>query len=598
MVDASAVASVLGITTSYEDMRAGGVLFLPMRIALFAQGKSGTSYSTDKWTATSAAAAGTKYGFGSPIHLALRELLPANGDGVGTIPVDVFPLEDAGGSDAPAVGSIVPSGTAAKAASYRARISGYLSDAFVIDAGALATAANLHTALRRMGAAISARPEMPVTVGYTYGTVTAGAITGTGNGTLTALSVHAGRTPKPGVWTLKVVTAVINGGVWSLTDPDGVVVEAALTQTVGAGSVTAFSDKGGLDFTITDGSTDFALNATFTITVPATDVTLTANWTGESGNDLYIEVIDAEQGLTFAITQPAGGLINPSVAAALGRVGNVWEPLGLNCLNIEDTTNLDRYKDWGEGRWGELVHKPIMVFTGNTEAAVEDAIEVCSVRQDDRINAQLVAPGSPNLPFVVAARELARIAKVANNNPPVSYNAQRATGLLPGTDEQQWDYLSKDIAVKAGSSTVDVVDGVVQLQDIITFWRPTGEEPPAWRYVCDVIKVMNVVFNVNLIFAAPEWAAAPLIPDDQPTVNPAARKPKSAKAAVNVMLGNLGLQAIIADADAAKKLTTAVINSQNPKRLDVGIKFAISGNTLIKDVNLRWGFFFPALAAA
>jgi phage tail sheath gpL-like len=598
MVDASAVASVLGISTTYEDMRAGGVLFLPMRIAIFAQGKTGTSYSTDKWTATGAAAGGTKYGFGSPIHLALRELLPANGDGVGTIPIDVYPLEDAGGSDAPSVGSIVPSGTALKTASYRVKISEYISDAFAIDAGALATAANLHVALRRMGAAISARPEMPVTVGYTYGTVTAAALVGTGNGTIGTLAVVSGAAPKPGVWTVKVNATAAHGGIWTLTDPDGVVITTALTMTGGTGATTAFTNAGGsgVSFSITDGTSDFALNDMFSITVPASNITLTSNWTGESANDIYIEVVDADQGLTFTVTQPTGGLINPSVAAALNRVGNVWEPLGLNCLNIEDTTNLDRFKDWGEGRWGELVHKPIMVFTGNTEAAVEDATEVCSVRQDDRINAQLVAPGSHNLPFVVAARELARIAKVANNNPPVSYNAQRATGLKPGTDEQQWDYLTKDIAVKAGSSTVDVVDGVIQLQDIVTFWRPTGEEPPAWRYVCDVIKVMNVVFNVNLIFAAQEWAAAPLIPDNQPTVNPAARKPKSAKAAVNVLLGNLGLQAIVADPDAAKKLTTAVINSQNPKRLDIGIKFAISGNTLIKDVGLRWGFFFPAAA--
>lgn len=597
MVDASAVASVLGITTEFEDMRGGAVLNLPQRIMLVGQGKSGTSYSTAKWQATSAGAAGSKYGFGSPIHLALRELLPANGDGVGTIPVDVYPLEDAGGSDAPAVGTITPSGTGTAAVSHKIRVSGYESDEFVADAVALGTAANLHTLLRRMGAAVSAQLNMPVTVGYTYGSVTASALVGTGDGTLTSLSVHTGETPKPGAWTLTVNATATHGGIWTLTDPDGVVISTTLTMTGGTGAATAFTNQGGLDFTLTDGSTDFGLGATFTITVPATNLTLTSNWTGTSANDLYVEVISEDlAGLTFTVVQPTGGLVNPSVAPALAAVGNVWETMVLNCLNIEDETNLDRYQVFGEGRWGELVHKPLVVFTGCTEADVEDATEVCSDREDDKVNAQLVAPGSVNLPFVVAARQLARIAKIANNNPPTSYQSQKATGLIAGDDGDQWDYLTKDIAVKAGSSTVDVVDSVVTIGDVVTFWRPEGEEPPAYRYVCDIVKLQNIIFNLNLIFAASEWAGAPLIPDAQVTTNPNARKPRSAKAAVNVLLDNLGLAAIISDPKTSKTLTTAVIDSQNPKRLNVGVKVALSGNTNIKDLSLKFGFFFGVAA--
>jgi phage tail sheath gpL-like len=594
-VDQSAVASVLGITTSFQDLRAGGVLFLPQRIMVVGQGKTGTSYSTDKWQATSVGAAGQKYGFGSPIHLALQQLLPVNGDGVGTIPVDVYPLQDHG-SGVAAAGGITPSGTASKAGSYQVKISGILSDAFVIAAGAL-TGAALTNALRAMGNAIGAQISSPMSVSYTYGTVVASALTGTGNGTLTAVAVHAGSVAKPGIYTLKVETAAANGGVWSLTDPDGVKVEAALTQTVGVGAVTAFSDKGGLDFTITDGTTDFGAGATFTITVPATAMALTSNWKGASANDLFVEVIGDSVGVTFTITQPSGGLVNPSVTPAVEAVGNVWETLCLNCLNVEDTATLDLYQTFGEGRWGTLVHKPLMVFTGSTEADVTTAKAIPAARPTDRVNVLLTNPGSVNLPFVVAARQLARIAKVANNNPPVGYQAQKATGLLSGSDGVQWDFLERDIAVKAGCSTIEVVDGVVNLADIVTFWRPTGEEPPAYRYVNDVVRLQNVIFNLALIFAAQEWAAAPLIPDDQATVNPLARKPRSAKAAVNLLLDNLGLQAIISDPKTAKKATTAVINASNPKRLDIGVLIALSGNTNIKDVDLKFGFFFPAVAA-
>lgn len=592
-VDASAVASVLGITTSYEDMRAGGVLFLPQRVMVVAQGKTGASYPLTKWQATSAGAAGVRYGFGSPIHLALRELLPANSDGVGTIPVTVYPLNDHA-SGVAASGTFTPSGTASKSSAYRFRIAGYLSDQFVIAKGAIA----LNDVLRAAGNAIAAVPYMPVTPTYTYGVVTASALSGTGNGTLTGLSVHSGSRPKPGAYSLECVTAVANGGVWKLTDPDGVVVESALTQTTGVGAATAFSDKGGLDFTITDGTTDFGVGAKFTITVPATNMLLPVNWKGSSGNDVFVEVLGESVGVTFTIVQPNGGLVNPDVTPAMNAVGNVWETMGLNCLNIEDATALDVIKNFGEGRWGELVHKPLVFFTGNTKAAVGDATAVSSQRRDDRVNAQLVAPGSVNLPFVVAARQLARIVKIANNNPPTGYQSQKATGIVPGDDGVQWDYLSRDIAVKAGSSTIEVVDSVVNIGDVVTFWRPTGEEPPAYRYVNDIVKLQNIIFNLSLIFAAPEWAAAPLVPDDQPVANGNARKPRSAKAAVNVLLGNLGLQAIISDPPTAKKATYAGIDSQNPKRLNVRVKVALSGNTNIKDVDLRFGFYFPALVAA
>ena len=110
-VDASAKARVVGITTEYRDLRAGNVLYLPQRIAVFAQGASAVPYSTEKWQATSAGAGGSRYGFGCPIHDILRELFPVNGDGVGTIPVTVYPLEDAAGAT-PAVGDVTPSGTA------------------------------------------------------------------------------------------------------------------------------------------------------------------------------------------------------------------------------------------------------------------------------------------------------------------------------------------------------------------------------------------------------------------------------------------------------------------------------------------------------
>ena len=107
---------------------------------------------------------------------------------------------------------------------------------------------------------------------------------------------------------------------------------------------------------------------------------------------------------------------------------------------------------------------------------------------------------------------------------------------------------------------------------------------------------MNIIYNLELEFAQPAWDGAPLIPDDQPTVNPNARKPSGAKAAVNRILDSLGLEAIISNPAAAKASTIAQISSQNPKRLDVRTTVQLSGNSNIISVDLNFGFFFGTAA--
>jgi phage tail sheath gpL-like len=485
-IDASARASALGIGTQFKDLREGGASYLPQRIALFAQGESGVDFSLDKWPATGAGAAGARFGYKSPIYQCLRELQPANGDGVGTIPIDVYPLEDVYEGVA-AVGSITPSGTMTEDASYRVRVSGVLSAPFVLD-----TDDNVATMCDKIVAAINAVLGMPGTA----------------------------------------------------------------------------SDE-------------------------TTRVDFTAGWAGTSGNDLTLEIIgDVSLGVSFAIVQPTGGLADPAVDDALDLLGEDWTTMILFAGSIADEDALDAFQAEGEGRWDDLVHKPFVCFTGNTIADVTAATAVSSARRDDRVNCQLVAPGSVNLPCVVAARQLARIARVANNNPPKGYKAQRATGLIPGTDGEQWDYAERDLAVKAGSSTVEVKDGVINIADVVTFYRPEGEDPPGFRYVVTIVKLQNCIHNINSEFAKAEWAAAPLVNDDDAVVNPEAKQPKMVKAKANAILAGLGRNAIIAGVKAAQKKTVAVIDSDNPDRVNLTVEFPVSGNTNIVAVTQVFGFNF------
>lgn len=585
MVSVTAKARVFGMGTEFVNLRGSTILSLQQRIAVIAQGRSDAVYSTTKFPALSASNVGNKVGYGCPAFSIADMLLPANGDGVGSLPVTIYPLLD-DPSATPSVGDITPAGTATKAQSWQVSVNGILSNAFVIPAGAV----NVSDVCRKIGDSILAVLKMPVKPSFTYGTVTAGALTGgTGNGTLTALSVHAGSSPRPGVYTLKLKTPVANGGVWTLRDPDGTIVADNLTQTVGASSVTAFSNAGGLDFTVTDGATDFGAGATFPITVAASKVSLTSVWKGESANAIKIAMVgDNTLGVTWGITQPTGGLVNPSVAPALAQFGTIWETLVMNAMGPNDVAAMDALADFNEGRWNELVRKPFVAVTGNTAPVVTDAYAVPAQRKTDRTNAFLVAPGSPNLPYMVAARQLARIAVEANENPPTDYGALEATGLTQGNDSDQWDQILKELALQNGCSSVDVVDNVIQIADVVTFYHPTGEEDPAYRYVVDIIKLQNCLYSIGLPFTKREWAGAPLVPSDQVVTNPKARKPSDVIATVAGVVTGLGKAAIIANPDQAIASIKASITG--PKRIDFEVTVQLSGNTNVKSATLRFGF--------
>jgi hypothetical protein len=100
-------------------------------------------------------------------------------------------------------------------------------------------------------------------------TPVASAVTGTGNGTVTALSVVEGPVvPLVGAYVLRCTAIATNGGTFRLEDPNGAVVATGLVMNAGAGAATIF-EVAGLRFTVTDGATDFALNDTINITVAA-----------------------------------------------------------------------------------------------------------------------------------------------------------------------------------------------------------------------------------------------------------------------------------------------------------------------------------------
>jgi hypothetical protein len=121
--------------------------------------------------------------------------------------------------------------------------------------------------------------------------ITPSAVTGTGNGTVTAASVVAGTdVPIPGNWVLRCVAAATNGGTFRLEDPNGKICAAGLVLTGGSGGANIF-EAAGMIFTINDGGTDFAVGDTFTLPVVANGKLVPFNPAGAGGAQRPIGVL-------------------------------------------------------------------------------------------------------------------------------------------------------------------------------------------------------------------------------------------------------------------------------------------------------------------
>ena len=147
-------------------------------------------------------------------------------------------------------------------------------------------------------------------------------------------------------------------------------------------------------------------------------------------------------------------------------------------------------------------------------------------------------------------------------------------------------------AVGKGSSTNIKTGSVAELNDVVTMYHPSGEgKYPSKRYVVDLVKLMNIVYNVRLIIESDAVKGAPLVTDDTVTSNEAALQPKTFRTWFANLADSLADVALITEPKFTKKNLSVAISSENPKRIDVVYPVKLSGNVEVASVDLRFGFY-------
>lgn len=482
-------SAIVGTKVTFKNLAKGGFAF-QQRIAIIAHSNTAASNTLTKTQISTAVDAGTIYGFGSQIHIMATQLFPSSGDGVGDIPVTVYPLAD--GTTA-ADGIITPTGVATADGTYTVTVGNVTSAAFII-------------------------PDT----------------------------------------TIVAVTTVL--------------VTAAINATV--------------DMPVTAAST-------------ATTVDLTAKWKGLTGNEPLISVDGPSAGIAFGITPMASGAGDPTIdSTLLDQFGEVWETCVLNGLG-GTAAALDALANFDEGLWLPAENRFLTgAFYATKETSLATAIVVPDGRKTDRTNVQLSAQGSADLSWKIAARMVARIAVVANSASPASdYIGQIVSGIAVGSDTDQWISSERNTAVLSGASTSVSRDGVIQLNDTITFYHPTGDPTPAYRWVNDKVKLQQIVNDIDIVFNTPKWQAPPLIPDGQATSDRTAKQPKMAAAELTKLINSWALRALISDPESAIASIVAAIDGSNARRLNLAFTVNISGNAGIISTDFDWGFFFGGAAA-
>lgn len=477
---------------------------LPQRIAIFGEANHANQSSLDLTPKeiTSAKQAGELYGYGSPIHMAMRILRPLSGDGVGGVPTVAYPQAAAGGAAAK-IYSITPSGVATKNGTHYVKVAGR----------------------------------------------------NTIDGAVYAINVEDGDTAAD-------ITAKIEDAV------NGV------------------------------------LSSPFSATSDQYETTLTSKWRGLTANSLQVEIDTGndELGLEYVVASEQAGSATPSIAAALALIGNVWNTMIINCYGTV-TTTMDAFEAFNgiadpespTGRYSPTTWKPCIVLTGSV---ADDPTAITDSRKAEMTIAICPAPGSKGHPLEAAANMATLAGPQFQDEPHLDvagrYYPDMPTPTDPSDVGSMTDYNNRDLFVKKGCSTVDLVNGKYQVQDFVTTYHPDGEPIAHFRFCSNLNIDWNVRYGVLLLEDIHERDHAIAADQDVVSVDDVI-KPKQVIQILNTYADDLTQRALTVDAAFMKDSIKVNIGTGNPDRLEKFFRYKRRGFARIISTTAEAGFNFGTL---
>lgn len=229
-----------------------------------------------------------------------------------------------------------------------------------------------------------------------------------------------------------------------------------------------------------------------TASAVAAEVTLTADWTGLSGNDIpltvnYRGVAGGEQlpsGLKLAITAMAGGSGVPSLAAAVTGMGDSL--FDFIALGFGDTGSLDALRaemsDQG-GRWGYARQLFGHVYAAR-RGSVSELVSFGGARNDQHCTVVGCEPGVQAASWELAAAYAARNASFLRIDPARPTQTGELGGILPAPRGGRFVMTERGVLLNYGiATTVTGDDGVMRVERAITTYQKNAWGAPDVSYL-------------------------------------------------------------------------------------------------------------------
>lgn len=474
---------------------------LPQRIALFGPANMANAgqFSESPKVITSAAQVGSIYGYGSPLHVMSRIMLPQSGDGVGGIPIVVYP-------------QVNPGGAIQRIASIT-----------VVTAGVTANAD--HEVI------INGRDNVD---GQRYNFIVAIADT---------------------------------------ADAVALKIVASINAVVGSPVIAAI-----------DG-------------VNSNQVNLTVKFAGVIGNDLDIAVSAVNTaGITYTIAEETAGVGEFDISTALDSFGQEWNtivinPYGESSFDALEIANGIPDADNPTGRYSATIFKPFIALYGSTTDDPDAVITITddADRKSQVTNVHCPAPASKGWPFEAAANVAALLAVVNETRPHTDVSGSSYLDMPVPSDGVIGDmsnYNVRDLLVKSGSSTVDLINNVYQIFDLVTTYHPDGILNPAFRFVRNLTIDWNFAFGYKILTDLYVVGKA-IAESDQVVIVGNVIKPKMWRQVLNQYADDMAQRALISDPQFMKdRLNVGAF----PDRFETKVEYKRSAFSRVVSTDAVAGF--------
>lgn len=365
----------------------------------------------------------------------------------------------------------------------------------------------------------------------------------------------------------------------------GAVASGATAVQIGTALVTAINGDPRLPVTAAD-----------TSPTPDGVVTLTAKWSGLTGNQIDVRTglraTDALPG-GISVALPAGNKLGSGagvvdLTAGLAALGDTWYSEIVN--PYDDSATIGAIEATCRDRQAPGVKRmcvQVVGFTG-TDSGYSNFLSA----RNSEFTVVVPVLGSPTAAYEVSASFTGMWARAHGTRPGVPVRGNRIPGVIAG-EANDLTYNRRDQLVKQGGShTYNLPDGGVTIGDTVTTRTETDTGVPTddWRFA---VIIPNLQFKINALditFSSAPFQQAVVVADSAPPAPTYAVRPNTVVAYALALVNDWSARGLTADRDTVAGGVQAEIDSSNPGRVNLLIPDIPSAGLRILAAKVEWAF--------